>query len=260
MSVAGSGPLGASSRHPRRPPTASPTPATSLRGRLPHTSCQSSHQAAFGSTTPVAPAGARATAPPRRRPSDECRTGPSPGSGPAAPRCGGPGGPSAGHSHRSGRCGPPGAGPFFDAWPLGLEPRGDHLGVTLARDAAGFLRGEAPGAEPGAEIPRVELDAELLADQLRQARPSPQVGREPVLRRLVGQPSSDDLLLGSRQLGWPARCRAGVQTWPTLLPVCGDPPPDGPGVDAEELGDFLGGVPFQDALNGEAAAMFQVRW
>jgi hypothetical protein len=46
---------------------------------------------------------------------------------------------------------------------------------------------------------------------------------------------------------------------PAPLPVCGDPTPDRPGIDAQEIGDFFGGVSLQNPLDGEEAAMFQFR-
>jgi hypothetical protein len=41
--------------------------------------------------------------------------------------------------------------------------------------------------------------------------------------------------------------------------MCDDPATDRTGVDIEELGDLRGGVPFQDPLYREEAAMFQLR-
>src|SRR4051794_39260392 len=109
--------------------------------------------------------------------------------------------PSASRSRRSRRFWLAAAAPFFDARPIGLQPRGDRLWVPLAGDALGLLRAEPTPPQPGAEVLRVESDAELLEDQPGQARGGPQLGIEPVLRRAVGQPSPDDLLLGERQLG-----------------------------------------------------------
>ena len=260
-SVAGSGPHGAAGRHPRPRRTARPTPARSLRGRSPRTRCRNSRRAASGNTTPGDPSAATAPGPPRRRPSGAGRrSGPVPESGPAAPRCGGPRGPAAGRSQRSGRGAPPDAGPVFETRPIGLPPRGDRVRVALAGDARGLLRGEAAVAAPRAEIPGVEPDAERLVDQGRPARPGPEVGREPVLRRLVGHPPADDLLLGDRQLGRPSRRGAGEETLPTLLPVRGDPTPHRAGVDPEELGNLPGGVPIEDPLHGAESAVFQLRW
>jgi hypothetical protein len=155
--------------------------------------------------------------------------------------------------------GPPVAGPFVEARPLGGQPRGDRRRVALARDAVGLLRGESSAPELRAEGLRVELDIELL-DQMGQAWGGPPLGSEAVLLWVVGQPSADDLLLGGRQLALPPGGGAGEQAVLAALPGRGDPTPDRAGVDAEELGNFLGGVTLQEALDGEEAAMFQFHW
>ena len=90
----------------------------------------------------------------------------------------------------------------------------------------------------------------LLADQAGQPRPGPQIGREPVLGRLVGQPSADDLLLGMGQLGRPTHRWPSNQTLFTNLPELSDPSPHRAGIATEEVGDFLGRVPLQNALDG----------
>ena len=148
---------------------------------------------------------------------------------------------------------------FFDARPVGGQPRGNRLRVALARNPPGLLRGEPAVAKPDGHILRVEVDTELLADHVGHPRPGPQVGREPVVGRLVCQPPADELLLGAGQLRRPARRRPGDQTRPTRLSIRGDPAPHRAGIDAEELGDLLGRVPLQDALDGKEATMFQFR-
>src|SRR5512135_650770 len=204
-----SGPTCACCLRPRSPRPARATPATTPPGTPPNTSCRSSRRPTSGRTAPGGPGAARATLRRRPRLSHACRSvGPIWASAPAAPRCGGPAGPSASHSRRSQRGGPPGVGPFFDARPLELEPRGDLLRVALPGDSLGLLRGEATGPHPGAEILRVEADAELLSDQFGEAWSGPQLGSEPMLRRVLGQPASDDLLLRRRELGRAARYRS----------------------------------------------------
>src|SRR5512135_582371 len=202
----------------------------------PKTSYRSSHRPTSGRTAPGGPAAATATPPRRPRPSHACcHVGPTRASAPATPRCDGPAGPSAARSRRSRRGGPPGVGPFFDARPLELEPCGDLLGVALPGDPLGLLRGEATGPHPGAEIPRVEADAELLSDQLGEAWSGPQLGGEPMLRRILGQPASADLLLRRRELGRATRHRSWREPLGALLTEQGEPTPDRPGSDVEEL-------------------------
>jgi hypothetical protein len=80
-----------------------------------------------------------------------------------------------------------------------------------------------------------------------------------MLPRAVGQPSPDDLLLEERELGRAARGGAGPQAPLALVPVCGDPAADRPRLDIEELGDLLGGIPLQDALDGKKSSAFEFR-
>jgi hypothetical protein len=80
-----------------------------------------------------------------------------------------------------------------------------------------------------------------------------------MLPRAVGQPPPDDLLLEERQLGRAARGGVGPQAPLALPPGCGDPAADRPGIDAEDLGDLLGGIPLQDAWDGKQSAAFEFR-
>jgi hypothetical protein len=128
---------------------------------------------------------------------------------------------------------------------------------VLAGDPLGFLGGEPTSPQPGAEIPSIEADAELLPDQLGQARAGPQLSVESVLRGLLTQPAEDDLLLGGRDPGGTARDRAGAQPLFARLPEAGEPTPNGSGVDIQEFSDLLGGVSFEDAANGEEPSVFQ---
>jgi hypothetical protein len=103
----------------------------------------------------------------------------------------------------------------------------------------------------------MEADPELLMDQPGQARGGPQFGGEPVLGRLLTQPAEDDLLLGGRELGRAARDGASEQSVFAIASEPGEPAPDRAGIDVKELSDFLSGVPFEDATDGEKSSMFQ---
>jgi hypothetical protein len=88
------------------------------------------------------------------------------------------------------------------------------------------------------------------------------------LHRSVANPCSVGLSANHREMifswvyvnlgGRPAAGRA-EQARAARLAVGGDPAPHRAGIDVEELGDVLGRVPRQDALNGQEAAMFQFR-
>jgi hypothetical protein len=128
---------------------------------------------------------------------------------------------------------------------------------VLAGDPLGFLGGEPPSPQPRAEIPGIEADAELLPDQLGQARAGPHLSVESVLRGLVTQPAEDDLLLGGRELGRAARDGASQQSVFAVTSEPGEPAPDRAGIDVKKLSDFLSGESFEDATDGEESSMFQ---
>ena len=71
------------------------------------------------------------------------------------------------------------------------------------------------------------------------------------------QPTEDDLLLGSRQLGGTARDGAGAQPLCAGSPEAGEPTPNRSRIDVEGLGDLLGGGSFEDAADGEGSSMVQ---
>src|SRR5205823_588264 len=66
------------------------------------------------------------------------------------------------------------------------------------------------------------------------------------------------LLLRGRELGraaqdWPSRQPRGA-----MLSETGQPTPDRPGGDVEELGDLVGGISFEKPSDGELAPMIQL--
>ena len=103
----------------------------------------------------------------------------------------------------------------------------------------------------------MEADPELLPDQLGQARGGPQFGGEPVLGRPLAQPAVDELLLGGRELGGATRDGASTPSFCALTTELGEPAADRAGIDVKELSNFLRGVSFEDAANGEESSMFQ---
>jgi hypothetical protein len=94
---------------------------------------------------------------------------------------------------------------FFDARPVGFQPCGDRLRVALPGDALRLLWGEPPIPQPGAEIPRMESDAEFLLNPLAESGRRPEFGVEAMVGRGLGQPAEGDLLLEVGQLGRAAR-------------------------------------------------------
>jgi hypothetical protein len=147
---------------------------------------------------------------------------------------------------------------FFDARPVGLEPRGDRLRVALAGHSFGLLRGEPSLPQPGAEISRVEPDVELLADQLPQPHRRPEFGLETMVRRAVVQPAEGDLLLGRGELAGPPRDRPEDEAVVPPVAERGQPTPHSGRIDPEEVGDLLGRVSVGNALDGEPPSVFQL--
>jgi hypothetical protein len=121
----------------------------------------------------------------------------------------------------------------------------------------GLLRGESATTEPDGQVLRMEADAEFLADHVGEPRPGPQIGREPVLGWLVGQPSANDLFLRGGQLGRPARGGTGHQTGDAPCAEGGKPTRNGRTMDAEEVGDLRDGISLADSLQGEMPSAFE---
>lgn len=88
------------------------------------------------------------------------------------------------------------------------------------------------------------------------------------VRNSVSNPCSVGLSASHRRLifswvsvslgGRPGEERASRPCSPPCR--CGDPTPDGTGVDVEGLGNLLGGGSVEDASDSEQAAMLQLRW
>src|SRR5262249_56595325 len=102
--------------------------------------------------------------------------------------------------------------------------------------------GVAALPQPGGQVVGVEADAELLLDQLGQPRGAPQLGGEAVLRRVVGQPAADDLLLSGGQLRRPSRDRVRRHARGSTPAAGGYPTSDGAPIDAEEVGYLAGRI------------------
>jgi hypothetical protein len=105
----------------------------------------------------------------------------------------------------------------------------------------------------------MEADGELLPDEPPEASGRPQLGGEAVIHGVVGQPAQGDLFLGGGEFGRPTG--RGPRRQPGRPPAGegGDPPADAARVNAEEVGNLLGGIPLADALNGEAPPTLQFR-
>jgi hypothetical protein len=149
------------------------------------------------------------------------------------------------------------AGSLFDARPILGQPLGNRLVNLFAVDAPGLLRRVPALPEPGAQVVGVEVGAELLLDELSQARSGPQVGNEAIFGGGVGQPAEHDLLLGRGELGRTPRHRLGRQAITAVAAVDGEPASNAAGIDGEEVGRLLGRVALDHALDGERPAVLQ---
>jgi hypothetical protein len=135
-------------------------------------------------------------------------------------------------------------------WPRGAQVRrasgaisGPLSSIALTGDALRLPRGEPAVPEPGAEVPRIEPNAELLSDQLAPPRRRPKLGLETVVSGTLGQPAQGDLLLGRGQLPGPPRDGSGAEADVPLVAKGSHPPAHGGRIDPEEVGDLLGRVP-----------------
>ena len=140
-----------------------------------------------------------------------------------------------------------------------LEELLDRLGLLRLGPALGLLGAVPALREPLAEVPRVVVDAELIADQSGDAGGGPQVRGEPQGGRALGEPGPDlGLLAGGEE-----RLATGVRGSPQRLAAAGgvgpDPLADRFDVDAENGGDLVRRKPLGDPLNGQETTLGQGR-
>ena len=145
----------------------------------------------------------------------------------------------------------------FDPWPILGQPAGDLAVIAFTGDAAGQLGRVPPLPQPVAQVIGTEVDIELLLDEQAETWGSPRLGGEAVIGRVIHQPAVDDLLLGGRQLGWTTRGRSRRRACRATLLGGGKPAADTAGIDAEEISNFLGGVPLGHALDSEKPPALQ---
>jgi len=104
----------------------------------------------------------------------------------------------------------------------------------------------------------MERDPEPAADQFGDAAGRPQVGREPVGGRLLGQPLADLLILFGGQKPGPARRGLGGQTWIARGSVSGHPLGHGDTVDAQSDGHSRLGPSGENHLDRPTPHGFQI--
>src|SRR5512135_684159 len=137
--------------------------------------------------------------------------------------------------------------------------KGARMGaVSLLLLASGLLGRETPLPQPSGEVVRMEVDPPLLLDDLGQTWGGPQLGGEAMLGRALGQPATNDLLLGGRQFGGPSGHGSCRQTGgPLPLEGC-NPTANAARIDTKEVRDLRGGVAVEDAFDGETPTVFQL--
>lgn len=105
----------------------------------------------------------------------------------------------------------------------------------------------------------VVADAELQADQLRDAGAGPQVGREAMGLGALEQVAIEPFALAEAELGRAARTGLGRQTFRPPLFVAGAPAANGTAIDADTLGDLNRCESLLQQGEGSLAALGQGR-
>lgn len=141
--------------------------------------------------------------------------------------------------------------------PVVGPPPLDGVPIRFAGLPLGFLRGDAAVLEPAEQVPPVEVDAPLAADDLGDAAAGPEVGGVAERLRALAEPAEDLTFLDRRELGRPRRRRLGVEPGlaePTIrrLPIL-----DGPRRDAQELGDLRNRMTVVKMGEGESPSPFE---
>src|SRR5258708_262169 len=147
----------------------------------------------------------------------------------------------------------------LDSRPVLSQPAGDRAVVAFAGDPAGQLRGVPPLPEPASQIVGGKGDPKLLLNEQAEALGCPQLRSEAMIRRVVREPAADDLLLGGRQFGRPARNRSGYQAGQALPVEISKPATDTAGIDPEEVTDLLGRVALRKTLHGKQTPALQLK-
>ena len=153
--------------------------------------------------------------------------------------------------------GPAGDAPVLKAWPVVGPPSVDGFPIRFAGSPLRLLRRDAAVLEPTQEIPPVEVDAPLAADDLGDAATGPKVGGEPERLRALAEPAEDLAFLGPREFAGSRRRWLGLHALHAVPAVGRLPQVDGPFADAEELGDDGDCVTVMKMGEGESPSPFE---
>ena len=110
--------------------------------------------------------------------------------------------------------------------------------IRLPSEALWFLRRDAAVLEPTEQVPPVEVDAPLAADDFSDATTSPEVGGEAKRLGTLAKPREYLSGLDSRQLGGAGWRTLGVEAMAAVATERRLPAEDGPLRDLEELRHF----------------------
>lgn len=103
----------------------------------------------------------------------------------------------------------------------------------------------------------MESNGELFFDQLSQTPTGPQLAGKAIVEGGVRQPTQDDLLLSPRQFRRPATDSPRYESSLTLVAKGRNPATHAGGIDAQEIRHLLGGIPVDNALNGQSPSSLQ---
>lgn len=133
----------------------------------------------------------------------------------------------------------------------------DGFAIGLAGTPLRFLRRDAAIFEPTQQVPPVEVDAPLTADDLRDAAAGPEVGGEAEGLGALAEPVEDLAFLNPRDFAGPGRWRLGFDAVDAVAAFGRLPLVDGPFGDAEELGDDGDRMALVKVGEGESPSPFE---
>jgi len=129
--------------------------------------------------------------------------------------------------------------------------------VGLSCDPLRLLGSDVAVGEPGVEVAGIELHLPLPPDDFGDPACGPEVSGVAERPRTLEEPSQNGAFLTRREFAGPSGRRLGLEALGAALLEGGLPTADGPQLDAEEVGDVLGGVAFGKALDCEKATLFE---
>jgi hypothetical protein len=138
-----------------------------------------------------------------------------------------------------------------------LPPPLDGGGIGFHGLSTRFLGSDSSLRQPGREIIRIKVDVPLAFDDLGDSSSRPEFSREAERFGILAKPTEDDAFASSIQFGFRPLMRNGLEARVATLAMSLLPSSYRPNVNAEKLGDLLGGVSVLETLNCEYSPPLQ---